>query len=183
MYEKKYFIMNRNKLSVQTPSYRINMAILTAIFTCHKTIGESVCISPVKIQNRYLYPRALQLFPFTKTKKHFMVLSSPAAGFATIMMISPSVASRLLSKISIVRNGCPLSLRSMGTITQGVEYDTIAREWRCKWSKDDDMKSLQQAQQALNDILMDVKKTAGFKSVHRVVCGGNLDFKVSHNHN
>ena len=26
-------------------------------------------------------------------------------------------------------------LRSMGTIADGVEFDTIAREWRCKVSK------------------------------------------------
>lgn len=66
----------------------------------------------------------------------------------------------------------------MGTITKGVDFDTIAREWRCKWSKDDDMQSLQDAQKALEDILSDLKETAGCKSVHRVVCGGELDFKV-----
>jgi hypothetical protein len=68
--------------------------------------------------------------------------------------------------------------RSMGTITQGVEFDTIAREWRCKWSKDDDMKSLQEAQKVLDEHLSDLKATNGCKSVHRIVCGGNLDFKV-----
>jgi hypothetical protein len=72
----------------------------------------------------------------------------------------------------------PHGRRSMGTITKGVDFDTIAREWRCKWSKDNDMQSLQDAQKALENILSDLKGTAGCKSVHRVVCSGELDFKV-----
>lgn len=55
----------------------------------------------------------------------------------------------------------------MQTITTGVEFDTIAREWRCKWSGDDDKKSLQEAQKALEGILEEVKKTDGVKSVSR----------------
>lgn len=64
------------------------------------------------------------------------------------------------------------------TITDGVEFDTIAREWRCKWSADDDKKSLREAQKALNEVLSDVKKIDGVKQVQRIVCGGCLDFKV-----
>ena len=30
----------------------------------------------------------------------------------------------------------------MGTIVEGVDFDTVAREWRCKWSGDNDKKSL-----------------------------------------
>lgn len=67
----------------------------------------------------------------------------------------------------------------MATIVDGVDFDTIAREWRCKWSGDDDKKSLAEAQKALNAILADVKAVDGFKKVDRVVCGGCLDFKVS----
>jgi hypothetical protein len=66
----------------------------------------------------------------------------------------------------------------MGTITEGVEFDTIAREWRCKWSADNGKMSLQQAQKELDAILADVKKVDGVKGVQRVVCGGCLDFKV-----
>lgn len=68
---------------------------------------------------------------------------------------------------------------SMATITEGVEFDTVAREWRCKWSGDNDKKSLAEAQKALNEILAEVKAVDGFKKVDRVVCGGCLDFKVS----
>lgn len=66
----------------------------------------------------------------------------------------------------------------MVTITSGVEFDTIAREWRCKWSADNDKKSLQEAQKLLDSVLSDVKKVDGCKGVQRVVCGGCLDFKV-----
>ena len=66
----------------------------------------------------------------------------------------------------------------MATITDGVEFDTIAREWRCKWSADDDKKSLAEAQKALNDVLDNIKSIDGFQKVDRVVCGCCLDFKV-----
>lgn len=68
----------------------------------------------------------------------------------------------------------------MGTIAEGVEFDTIAREWRCKWSPDNDKKSLAEAQKALKEVLADVKAVDGFKGVNRVVCGGCMDFKVQY---
>lgn len=61
---------------------------------------------------------------------------------------------------------------------QGVEFDTIAREWRMKWSGDNDKRSLATIQQALNKVQPILEKVAGLKSVQRVVCGGCLDFKV-----
>ncbi|KAL3944691.1 MAG: hypothetical protein SGBAC_001249 [Bacillariaceae sp.] len=66
----------------------------------------------------------------------------------------------------------------MVTITEGVEFDTVAREWRCKWSPDNDKKSLQEAQQLLTEVLKDLKAVDGVKDVQRVVCGGCMDFKV-----
>jgi hypothetical protein len=68
--------------------------------------------------------------------------------------------------------------RTMTKITDGVEFDTIAREWRCKWSAADDKKSLQEAQKLLETVLSDLKKLDGFQACQRVVCGGCLDFKV-----
>ena len=53
----------------------------------------------------------------------------------------------------------------MPTITTGVEFDTIAREWRCKWSPENDKIALQEAQKALDGILEEVKKMDGVKSV------------------
>ena len=66
----------------------------------------------------------------------------------------------------------------MGTIAEGVEFDTIAREWRCKWSEDNDKASLVKAQAELSKILDDIKSKDGVKSVQRIVCGGCHDFKV-----
>ena len=71
-----------------------------------------------------------------------------------------------------------LSYRTMGTITEGVEFDTIAREWRCKWSDDSDKKSLAEAQKLLTSVIDDLKKVDGVKGVQRIVCGGCKDFKV-----
>ena len=66
----------------------------------------------------------------------------------------------------------------MTVITEGVEFDTIAREWRCKWSSDDDKKSLQELQKALDEAKDEIKKVDGVLKVQRIVCGGCLDFKV-----
>jgi hypothetical protein len=69
--------------------------------------------------------------------------------------------------------------RSMGTtIVEGVEFDTVAREWRCKWSTDDEKKSLANLQKVLNESEDELKTIDGLKSVQRIVCGGCLDFKV-----
>jgi hypothetical protein len=66
----------------------------------------------------------------------------------------------------------------MQTIADGVEFDTVAREWRCKWSEDNDKASLVAAQAELGKILADLKAIDGVKSVQRVVCGGCHDFRV-----
>lgn len=53
------------------------------------------------------------------------------------------------------------------------------REWRMKWSTEEDKASLVAAQAALEAVLPTIKALPGFQSVQRVVCGGCLDFKVS----
>eukprot|EP00746_Dinoflagellata_sp_MGD_P097002 gnl/MRDRNA2_/MRDRNA2_38886_c0_seq1.p1 gnl/MRDRNA2_/MRDRNA2_38886_c0~~gnl/MRDRNA2_/MRDRNA2_38886_c0_seq1.p1 ORF type:complete len:408 (+),score=99.15 gnl/MRDRNA2_/MRDRNA2_38886_c0_seq1:66-1289(+) len=66
----------------------------------------------------------------------------------------------------------------MPTIVGGVNFDTIAREWRWKWSSDADKKSLQETNEIL-DMLIDVlKATPNVKSVQRIVCGACNEFKV-----
>mgnify|MGYP005995591551 CR=1 FL=1 len=65
----------------------------------------------------------------------------------------------------------------MPAITENVIFDTLAREWRCKWSEADEKASLSAAQAALDAILPSIKAIDGAK-VQRVVCGGCLDFKV-----
>ena len=71
------------------------------------------------------------------------------------------------------------SLKSaMLEITKGVQFDTIAREWRLKWSADSDKKSLQSVQQTLSLFEKELSTIKGVKSVQRIVCGGCLDYKV-----
>ena len=67
---------------------------------------------------------------------------------------------------------------NMIEITKGVEFDTIAREWRFKWTPDDDKASLASAQQTLDMFSSEIKAIPGVKSVQRVVCGGCMDFKI-----
>lgn len=54
------------------------------------------------------------------------------------------------------------------TITEGVEFDTIAREWRLKWSPDNEKKSLASVQQSLQVFLPAIQKIDGVKSVQRL---------------
>ena len=68
----------------------------------------------------------------------------------------------------------------MVTITDGVEFDTIAREWRCKWSPDNDKKSLQEIQKLVTATLTEIQTNISGEEpkIQRVVCGGCLDYKV-----
>lgn len=90
-------------------------------------------------------------------------------------MFASTAAFRILATKPVTST---LVSRKMATITTGVEFDTIAREWRLKWSADGDKKSLADVQQTLNKYTASLKKVDGVKSVQRVVCGGCLDYKV-----
>jgi len=56
----------------------------------------------------------------------------------------------------------------MATIAEGVEFDTVAREWRCKWSPDGDKASLVAAQEALKAVISDLKELEGVKRVSSI---------------
>lgn len=77
-----------------------------------------------------------------------------------------------------VHGGCAFSVNPGDPVKSTVEFDTVAREWRCKWSEDSNKASLIAAQKALDSILASVKAIDGVKKVDRIVCGGCLDFKV-----
>lgn len=64
------------------------------------------------------------------------------------------------------------------TITGGVRFDTIAREWRLKWIADEDKISLIKVQKALQDIISDLRNIDGLVDIQRVVCGECYDYKV-----
>jgi len=70
------------------------------------------------------------------------------------------------------------SLATMPEITSNVKFESIAREWRCKWSADNDKKALVDVQAALEGVLAELSSVEGSLSTQRVVCGGCNDFKV-----
>ena len=65
----------------------------------------------------------------------------------------------------------------------GVEFENVAREWRCKYSPGEsggpgDSASLKACNDLLTEYLPKLKALPG-ASITRQVCGGCLDFKVS----
>ena len=65
----------------------------------------------------------------------------------------------------------------MPNFTDNVSFDTIAREWRCKWSDDNDKASLEALQELLEANLEAIKKVEGVE-VQRVNCGQRKYFKI-----
>ena len=97
----------------------------------------------------------------------------------TVLFVMLATASAFLSRgVNSGRVQLTRQFADKITITEGVEFDTIAREWRLKWSPDNDKKSLANVQQSLNVFLPAIKKIDGVMSVQRIVCGGCLDYKV-----
>lgn len=66
----------------------------------------------------------------------------------------------------------------MPSICAGVDFNTIAREWRCKWSDDNDKASLVELQKTFNEFNSKVSAVPHLRDVRRVVCGSCFDFKV-----
>mmetsp|Transcript_32495 Transcript_32495/g.52285 ORF Transcript_32495/g.52285 Transcript_32495/m.52285 type:complete len:157 (+) Transcript_32495:63-533(+) len=86
----------------------------------------------------------------------------------------------------------------MPSIAAGVDFDTVAREWRCKWSDEDCKASLKACQKLLEDLTIDIlqvthdfvgkqlkttevlngKLDVGKQTVQRIVCNECNDFKV-----
>ena len=86
-----------------------------------------------------------------------------------------TVLSYLKIIITIFLRNCYINTMSVSSL---VQYDTLAREWRCKWVEDDDKKSLDAVQMIVNAILPLVKAVDGVKNVQRIVCGGCHDYKL-----
>merc|ERR1712046_123043 len=57
----------------------------------------------------------------------------------------------------------------------GVVFDQVAKEVRGKWA---DQTALKAAQALMTEHLPAIKAADGIVKVHRMVCGGCLDFKV-----
>ena len=65
----------------------------------------------------------------------------------------------------------------MPNVTDNISFDTVAREWRCKWSEDNEKASLVALQELLNAHTATIKSIEGV-NIQRVVCGECKDFKV-----
>jgi len=70
------------------------------------------------------------------------------------------------------------SVNPMKEIVDGVKFNVIAREWRLKWSSENDKKSLVEVNQLMNKFTPKLKTIDGFKSLQRIVCGQCNDFKL-----
>eukprot|EP00472_Partenskyella_glossopodia_P003583 CAMPEP_0197517134 /NCGR_PEP_ID=MMETSP1318-20131121/2107_1 /TAXON_ID=552666 /ORGANISM="Partenskyella glossopodia, Strain RCC365" /LENGTH=132 /DNA_ID=CAMNT_0043066449 /DNA_START=1 /DNA_END=399 /DNA_ORIENTATION=- len=84
----------------------------------------------------------------------------------------------MIRRIPSLARGVGASHRAMVTmpeITDGVQFDTIAREWRLKW---ENKECLAEVQKVLDTHKSELKSLSGLKSVQRIVCGGCQDFKV-----
>ena len=66
----------------------------------------------------------------------------------------------------------------MPSVCPGVDFENVAREWRCKYAPENDKKALQEAQKLFETYVPKLKALNGFVSLQRVVCGGCFDFKV-----
>lgn len=66
----------------------------------------------------------------------------------------------------------------MPAITDNVIFDSIAREWRCKWSEVDEKASLSAAQTLIESTLPKIKAVDGVSEVQRLVCGSCMDLKL-----
>ena len=69
-------------------------------------------------------------------------------------------------------------MKETKSIMDGVDYDSIVREWRCKWSPDGDKASLLTCQMAIESIFDDLIEIDGVQNVERIVCDKEFDFKV-----
>ncbi len=86
-----------------------------------------------------------------------LLLAATATAFAPAPLVARRAAG--LSTVAARRG---LTLRggagaTMKDITPNVSFDTIAREWRCKWSADNDKASLVKAQDALSEVIKEVR--------------------------
>ena len=64
------------------------------------------------------------------------------------------------------------------TQAPGIDYTIVAREWRCKWSRDNDKKSGELAQKAWEAVRDETKALDGVVRVQRMVCCTCMDYKI-----
>ena len=108
-----------------------------------------------------------------------------AVASASAFSAAPVLGGR--GGLPAVSSARPLALRGgsavkMVDITPNVSFDTIAREWRCKWKDDGggkaSSKTLVEIADLVDEYLPKLKALEG-AVVNRAVCGGCLDFKLA----
>ena len=119
----------------------------------------------------------MQSFSAAALRENVPPPAAAAAG-SPAKSVPPPVPSPTKTVPPVATTPAATAPAAMIKITEGVEFNVIAREWRMKWSADNDKKSLQSVQLALDTLLPQIKSFDGVKSVERIVCGGCLDFKV-----
>jgi hypothetical protein len=102
----------------------------------------------------------------------------PESSFLAAIKGVPGVTKVETQTYTLMPAGCSSDPAGSTALTKSVSFDTIAREWRCKWSVDNDKKSLTAAQEVLDELLPQIKAMPAVKDVQRIVCGGCHDFKV-----
>ena len=75
--------------------------------------------------------------------------------------------------------GCEVLQPPLQQQAPGILYDTVAREWRCKWSKEGGSASVALAQQAWQAVAGRVRAIDGVTRVQRMCCGTGLDYKIT----
>lgn len=66
----------------------------------------------------------------------------------------------------------------MVAIASGVEYNAVAREIRCKWSRTHNQASLPAMQKVFESNFEVLEKIDGVLGLHRTVCSNNLECKI-----
>ncbi|CAE7288701.1 unnamed protein product [Symbiodinium sp. CCMP2592] len=71
------------------------------------------------------------------------------------------------------------SCRNSAYLCKEIHYNTLAREWRCIWSEEDQKRSLTELQRVLEDVAVPaLRRVPGLLGVQRIVCGCKKEFKI-----
>jgi len=167
--------LTSQKLSCYTHTRTLTRDIFTFITQVTITEGVGTLLFDVVEKFRsFLFLFFFPVFPGVSVMRYFSFRSLSLS--LSLLLLLRILRLSIISSIETLLNSpkCKLFIHSF----IHTEFDTVAREWRMKWSPDDDKASLAAAQKVLEKQLATVKAVKGVKSVQRVVCGGCMDFKV-----
>ncbi|CAE7827163.1 unnamed protein product [Symbiodinium sp. CCMP2456] len=90
--------------------------------------------------------------------------------------LTPGQASQLaIYESDLWKKSC----RNSAYLCKEIHYNTLAREWRCIWSEEDQKRSLTELQRVLEDVAVPaLRRVPGLLGVQRIVCGCKKEFKI-----